>query len=242
MPISNTLVCIGRRRPGPTAAGRHHEGHRVGSRMRQGYAKARQSQLPCPLGRAPVKDEDRLAAPVRQHFHLAPPDPDDAGPERLGRRLLRREARRQLVHPVSIPVALPLGVDALQEALAEIVQRALDPGDLDDVGPDSGPALAIRIEYRGIPSIAVPFFKLRLAVVPPSFSRAHRFRPFGACAAPTGVGLATGTYRSWNRRYASANVPASIAARISSIWRTRNRTLWTLARRNPSTSSARKRG
>src|SRR5687768_14176193 len=81
----------------------------------------------------PVQYEHGFTSPVRQHFHFSPPDSYDAGAKRLRRRFLCREARGELGNAGTIPFSLAFRVNPSQKALAEIIERALDSSDLDDV-------------------------------------------------------------------------------------------------------------
>src|SRR5689334_17083372 len=124
--------------------------------MRQRYVESDQAQRRGAGGGLPVQDQQRLAAAVGEYLHFPPADATDPRSQRLRCGLLGGEAGRQLRKPRSVALPLPIREDAAQKALAEIVDRAFDAGDLDDVDADSDESATIGIELGLVLVQSVP--------------------------------------------------------------------------------------
>ena len=102
----------------------------------------------------PVNSQRRAPAGQVDHAHVAPEDAlAKTRAERLGAGFLGGEApgvARRAQAPAVGPLALRLGEHAPGEALAEPLQRALDPGDVDQVAaePDDHRARSMAARIR----------------------------------------------------------------------------------------------
>ena len=83
-----------------------------------------------------VQADGRLAGRQPLDLDVAPADPPDAEPEDLADGLLGRPAAGERLGPHPDVALLGGGQDALRESLAEPLDRAADPVDLDDVDPE----------------------------------------------------------------------------------------------------------
>ena len=135
---------------------------RLGVRMVIGQAEggstrrhARRGHRHQPLGRAAGQGHGRLARAQVDHAHVAPEDAaPEAGAQRLGAGLLGGEPLGVACGAVGLALrarALDLGEDALDETLAEALQRLFDAADVGEVRADADDQAAASRASRAAP-------------------------------------------------------------------------------------------